>query len=124
METSAKKAIYLFTLKWLPVLGTFLISIHYLLGFFDICTPIMDYVTECSLFAWIFLYSASLLFFCRLHRCFVYYVGAASLDVDTRHWLHWETDPSYIIPAIMVVVGLTLVIIALHRKFIIGCNAE
>ena len=70
MKQITDKSIYLWVLKWLPVIGTALIASHYAMLPLGYKSFIIDYITDVSLFAWIYLYFASKLFFCRLHRAF------------------------------------------------------
>lgn len=70
MKQITDKSIYLWVLKWLPLIGTALIASHYAMLTFGYKSFIIDYITDVSLFAWVYLYFASKLFFCRLHRAF------------------------------------------------------
>ena len=63
MKQITDKSIYLWVLKWLPVIGTALIASHYAMLPFGYKSYIIDYITDVSLFAWIYLYFASKLFF-------------------------------------------------------------
>ena len=59
MKQITDKSIYLWVLKWLPVIGTALIASHYAMLPFGYKSFIIDYITDVSLFAWIYLYFAS-----------------------------------------------------------------
>ena len=59
MKQITDKSIYLWVLKWLPVIGTALIASHYAMLPFGYKSFIIDYITD----VWIYLYFASKLFF-------------------------------------------------------------
>ena len=67
MKHITDKSTYLWALKWLPVIGTALIASHYAMLPFGYKSFIIDYITDVSLFAWVYLYFASKLFFCRCY---------------------------------------------------------
>lgn len=122
---SNEKAIYLFTIKWLPVLGVFLIQVHYILILCGHRSMIMDYIAEMSLFSFIFTITASKLFFCRLHQVFVWYIGVASLDIDLHHWFALPMiRPDWIIPAIMIPFAAVIICLAIFTKTNLCHNHE
>ena len=55
MKQITDKSIYLWVLKWLPVIGTALIASHYAMLPLGYKSFIIDYITDVSLFAWIYL---------------------------------------------------------------------
>ena len=109
MKQITDKSIYLWVLKWLPVIGTALIASHYAMLPFGYKSSIIDYITDVSLFAWIYLYFASKLFFCKLHRAFCIYIGVASLDIDLHNWFDLDfLEPQWLIPLIMITTAIVL----------------
>jgi hypothetical protein len=119
MQTIPQRAkrIYLAMLKWLPVLGTFLIVIHYSgLLMFGHRSIIIDYIADTSLFSWLFLWASSRLFFCRTHRAFIWYIGAASLDVDIHRWTGMVTEPRWLFPMLFIVIGTWLLVYCSRHK--------
>ena len=111
------KSIYLWVLKWLPVIGTALIASHYAMLPFGYKSFIIDYITDVSLFAWIYLYFASKLFFCKLHRAFCIYIGVASLDIDLHNWFELDfLEPQWLIPLIMITTAVVLITLAWRKK--------
>ena len=117
MKHITDKSIYLWVLKWLPVIGTALIASHYAMLFFGYKSFIIDYITDVSLFAWIYLYFASKLFFCRLHRAFCIYIGLASLDIDLHNWFDLDfLEPQWLIPLIMITTAVVLITLAWRKK--------
>ena len=117
MKQITDKSIYLWVLKWLPVIGTALIASHYAMLPFGYKSFIIDYITDVSLFAWIYLYFASKLFFCRLHRAFCVYIGVASLDIDLHNWFDLDfLEPQWLIPLIMITTAVVLITLAWRKK--------
>lgn len=117
MKQITDKSIYLWVLKWLPVIGTALIASHYAMLPFGYKSFIIDYITDVSLFAWIYLYFASKLFFCRLHRAFCIYIGVASLDIDLHNWFDLDfLEPQWLIPLIMITTAAVLITLAWRKK--------
>ena len=117
MKQITDKSIYLWVLKWLPVIGTALIASHYAMLPFGYKSFIIDYITDVSLFAWIYLYFASKLFFCRLHRAFCIYIGVASLDIDLHNWFDLDfLEPQWLIPLIMITTAVVLITLAWRKK--------
>ena len=113
MKQITDKSIYLWVLKWLPVIGTALIASHYAMLPFGYKSFIIDYITDVSLFAWIYLYFASKLFFCKLHRAFCIYIGVASLDIDLHNWFNLDfLEPQWLIPLIMITTAVVLITLA------------
>ena len=113
MKQITDKSIYLWVLKWLPVIGTALIASHYAMLPFGYKSFIIDYITDVSLFAWVYLYFASKLFFCRLHRAFCVYIGVASLDIDLHNWFDLDfLEPQWLIPLIMITSAVVLITLA------------
>ena len=51
MKQITDNSIYLWVLKWLPVIGTALIALHYAMLPFGYKSFIIDYITDVSLFA-------------------------------------------------------------------------
>jgi hypothetical protein len=119
---ATEKEIYLSLLKWLPVIGAAVIVTHYAHVLAGARTVIVDYLADTSLFAWVFLYASSRLFFCRLHRALIWYIGAASLDVDLHRWGVISTDPGWVLPLLMLAVGAVLLGFVASRK--IKCYEE
>ena len=74
MKQITDKSIYLWVLKWLPVIGTALIASHYAMLPFGYKSFIIDYITD----VWIYLYFASKLFFSS------YTEPSASISVSLR----------------------------------------
>ena len=117
MKQITDKSIYLWVLKWLPVIGTALIASHYAMLPFGYKSFIIDYITDVSLFAWVYLYFASKLFFCRLHRAFCVYIGVASLDIDLHNWFDLDfLEPQWLIPLIMITTAVVLITLAWRKK--------
>ena len=117
MKQITDKSIYLWMLKWLPVIGTALIASHYAMLPFGYKSFIIDYITDVSLFAWVYLYFASKLFFCRLHRAFCVYIGVASLDIDLHNWFDLDfLEPQWLIPLIMITTAVVLITLAWRKK--------
>lgn len=117
MKQLTDKSIYLWVLKWLPVIGTALIASHYAMLPFGYKSFIIDYITDVSLFAWVYLYFASKLFFCRLHRAFCIYIGVASLDIDLHNWFDLDfLEPQWLIPLIMITAAVVLITLAWRKK--------
>ena len=117
MKQITDKSIYLWVLKWLPVIGTALIASHYAMLPFGYKSFIIDYITDVSLFAWIYLYFASKLFFCKLHRAFCIYIGVASLDIDLHNWFDLDfLEPQWLIPLIMITTAVVLITLAWRKK--------
>lgn len=117
MKPITDKSAYLGLLKWLPVIGTALTAIHYSLLLIGYKSFIIDYITDVSLFAWIYLYMSSRLFFCRLHRAFCIYIGLATLDIDLHHWFSgYDIRPHWLMPVIMISVALILIILVSVQK--------
>ena len=117
MKQLTDKSIYLWVLKWLPVIGTALIASHYAMLPFGYKSFIIDYITDVSLFAWIYLYFASKLFFCKLHRAFCIYIGVASLDIDLHNWFDLDfLEPQWLIPLIMITTAVVLITLAWRQK--------
>ena len=117
MKQITDKSIYLWVLKWLPVIGTALIASHYAMLPFGYKSFIIDYITDVSLFAWIYLYFASKLFFCKLHRAFCIYIGVASLDIDLHNWFDLDfLEPQWLIPLLMITTAVVLITIAVKNK--------
>lgn len=117
MNQLTDKSIYLWVLKWLPVIGTALIASHYAMLFLGYKSFIIDYITDVSLFAWVYLYFASKLFFCRLHRAFCVYIGVASLDIDLHNWFDLDfLEPQWLIPLIMITTAVVLITLAWRKK--------
>ena len=117
MNQITDKSIYLWALKWLPVIGTALIASHYAMLPFGYKSFIIDYITDVSLFAWIYLYFASKLFFCKLHRAFCIYIGVASLDIDLHNWFDLDfLEPQWLIPLIMITTAVVLITLAWRKK--------
>ena len=117
MKQITDKSIYLWVLKWLPVIGTALIASHYAMLPFGYKSFIIDYITDVSLFAWVYLYFASKLFFCRLHRAFCIYIGVASLDIDLHNWFDLDfLQPQWLIPLIMITAAVVLITLAWRKK--------
>ena len=117
MKQITDKSIYLWVLKWLPVIGTALIASHYAMLPFGYKSFIIDYITDVSLFAWIYLYFASKLFFCKLHRAFCIYIGVASLDIDLHNWFNLDfLEPQWLIPLIMITTAVVLITLAWRKK--------
>lgn len=117
MKHITDKSIYLWVLKWLPVIGTALIASHYAMLPFGYKSFIIDYITDVSLFAWVYLYFASKLFFCRLHRAFCIYIGVASLDIDLHNWCDLDfLEPQWLIPLLMITTAVVLITIAVKNK--------
>ena len=117
MKQLTDKSIYLWVLKWLPVIGTALIASHYAMLPFGYKSFIIDYITDVSLFAWIYLYFASKLFFCKLHRAFCIYIGVASLDIDLHNWFELDfLEPQWLIPLIMITTAVVLITLAWRKK--------
>ena len=117
MRQITDKSIYLWVLKWLPVIGTALIASHYAMLPFGYKSFIIDYITDVSLFAWIYLYFASKLFFCKLHRAFCIYIGVASLDIDLHNWFELDfLEPQWLIPLIMITTAVVLITLAWRKK--------
>ena len=117
MKQITDKSIYLWVLKWLPVIGTALIASHYAMLPFGYKSFIIDYITDVSLFAWIYLYFASKLFFCRLHRAYCIYIGVASLDIDLHNWFDLDfLEPQWLIPLIMITAAVELITLAWRKK--------
>ena len=117
MKQITYKSIYLWVLKWLPVIGTALIASHYAMLPFGYKSFIIDYITDVSLFAWVYLYFASKLFFCRLHRAFCVYIGVASLDIDLHNWFDLDfLQPQWLIPLIMITAAVVLITLAWRNK--------
>ena len=117
MRQITDKSIYLWVLKWLPVIGTALTASHYAMLPFGYKSFIIDYITDVSLFAWIYLYFASKLFFCKLHRAFCIYIGVASLDIDLHNWFDFDfLEPQWLIPLIMITSAVVLITLAWRKK--------
>ena len=117
MKQITDKSIYLWVLKWLPVIGTALIASHYAMLPFGYKSFIIDYITDVSPFAWVYLYFASKLFFCRLHRAFCVYIGVASLDIDLHNWFDLDfLEPQWLIPLIMITTAVVLITLAWRKK--------
>ena len=117
MKQITDKSTYLWALKWLPVIGTALIASHYAMLFFGYKSFIIDYITDVSLFAWVYLYFASKLFFCKLHRTFCIYIGVASLDIDLHNWFDLDfLEPQWLIPLIMITTAVVLITLAWRKK--------
>lgn len=117
MKQLTDKSIYLWVLKWLPVIGTALIASHYAMLFLGYKSFIIDYITDVSLFAWVYLYFASKLFFCKLHRAFCIYIGVASLDIDLHNWFDLDfLEPQWLIPLIMSTTAVVLITLAWRKK--------
>ena len=96
---------------------TALIASHYAMLPFGYKSFVIDYITDGSLFAWIYLYFASRLFFCRLHRAYCIYIGAASLDIDLHNWLELDfLEPRWLIPLIMITTAVVLITLAVRKK--------
>ena len=117
MKQITDKSTYLWALKWLPVIGTALIASHYAMLPLGYKSFIIDYITDVSLFAWIYLYFASKLFFCKLHRAFCIYIGVASLDIDLHNWFDLDfLEPQWLIPLIMITAAVVLITLAWRKK--------
>lgn len=117
MRQITDKSTYLWALKWLPVIGTVLIASHYAMLFLGYKSFIIDYITGVSLFAWVYLYFASKLFFCKLHRAFCIYIGVASLDIDLHNWFDlYFLQPQWLMPLIMITTAVVLITLAVKKK--------
>ena len=65
----------------------------------------------------IYLYFASKLFFCKLHRAFCIYIGVASLDIDLHNWFDLDfLEPQWLIPLIMITTAVVLITLAWRKK--------
>ena len=106
MKQITDKSIYLWVLKWLPVIGTALIALHYAMLPFGYKSFIIDFITDVSLFAWIYLYFASCI-----------YIGVASLDIDLHNWFDLDfLEPQWLIPLIMITTAVVLITLAWRKK--------
>lgn len=116
---SGIKHLYVLFLKYSPTIGVFCLMVHYALLPFGVRTILPDYIVDLSLLAYIFLMISSWLFgFCRLHRAFITYIAAGSLDIDLHHWFSMGLIPAPFIPALMCAAGVVLFILLIRRILI------
>lgn len=66
----------LISLKVIPMLMAFCYMLNTAFAFINIDTPVLSNLAGVSLFTWLFLYLASIVFrFCVYHRMFLYYIA-------------------------------------------------
>ena len=113
------KHLFVLFLKYSPTVGVLCFMIHYALLPFGVRTILPDFIIDVSFLAYLFLMISSWLFgFCTLHRAFITYIAAASLDIDLHHWFSLGLIPAPFIPALMCAAGAILFILLFRRILI------
>lgn len=120
MKQITDKGIYVTFLRYSPTIGVLCYAIHYALLPFGIRSILPDYIIDASLLSYLFVMISSKVFgFCRLHRAFITYIGAASLDIDLHHWFDLSFLPDLVVPVCMVLAAVILFVrlfILLYKK--------
>lgn len=80
--------ILLITLKYIPLIITGFYVLNTTLNILDIDTPVISNLAGVSLFTWIFLLLANIVFkFCVYHRVFLYYILVVDLFNITDYYI-------------------------------------
>ena len=67
--------VLIITLKYIPMVISFMYMINTILSYFYIDVPIISNIAGMSLLPWLFMYLASIVFrFCQYHKMFLYYI--------------------------------------------------
>lgn len=86
LKSKSLYKVFLISVKYIPILIASCYMLNTITCYFGLDLPIFSHVAGVSLFTWIFMYIAAILFkFCIYHKMFLYYILVADIVniVDT-----------------------------------------
>lgn len=126
------KALYkalLGSLKIIPILIAMCYMLNTALAYIDIDIPVLSNLAGMSLFTWIFIYLASIVFrFCAYHRMFLYYILVTDVLNIVDYYVGIPISDFNLMMVHSVITGLALFIILYlyvkHNKQAIKKNSR
>lgn len=130
-EALRNKTLYkvlIISLKIIPMIMAFCYALNTAFACLDIDTPVLSNLAGVSLFTWVFLYLASIVFrFCLYHRMFLYYIAVIDILNITDYYIEIPISTFNLLMLESVIAGIFLFIILhlyvkAHKKSIIKNN--
>lgn len=117
------------SLKSIPVLIAMCYMLNTALAYIDIDIPVLSNLAGMSLFTWIFIYLASIVFrFCAYHRMFLYYILVTDVLNIVDYYVGIPISDFNLMMVHSVITGLALFIILYlyvkHNKQAIKKNSR
>lgn len=105
-------------LKYIPMLIALCYMLNTLASIFGLYCGILSHLAGMSLFTWIFLYLAAIVFkFCNYHRMFLWYILVDDLISITDYYLNIPISNIHIIGLHCLIAGIFLfIILYLHQR--------
>lgn len=114
-EVLKSKMLYkalLISLKIIPMIMAFCYMLNTAFAYLDIDTPVLSNLAGVSLFTWLFLYLASIVFrFCLYHRMFLYYIAVIDILNITDYYIGIPINTFYFLMLESVIACISLFII-------------
>lgn len=117
------------SLKIIPILIAMCYMLNTALAYIDIDIPVLSNLAGMSLFTWIFIYLASIVFrFCAYHRMFLYYILVTDVLNIVDYYVGIPISDFNLMMVHSVITGLALFIILYlyvkHNKQAIKKNSR
>lgn len=104
--------VLLISLKIIPMLIAMCYMLNTALVYIDIDIPVLSNLAGMSLFTWMFVYLASIVFkFCAYHRMFLYYILITDLLNIVDYYVGISMSDFNLMMLHSVIIGLTLFIV-------------
>lgn len=104
--------VLLISLKIIPMLIAMCYMLNTALAYIDIGIPVLSNLAGMSLFTWMFVYLASIVFkFCAYHRMFLYYILITDLLNIVDYYVGISMSDFNLMMLHSVIIGLTLFIV-------------
>lgn len=116
-------------LKYIPMIIALIYILHMGLSYFYIDIPVLSHIAGISLFPWVFMYIATLVFkFCLYHRIFLYYILIVDIINIIDYYIGIPISDLELLMVHIIILGILLFIILYSyvrkNKRIITENSE